>query len=230
MNRLEVIQTVADRVGARTYLEIGIKRGATFLRVRVSRKLAVDPEPFLARRAVVKACVRDPRNLFNRIARKTSDEFFAEPPPFLVNRRLDVAFIDGLHTYAQSLKDVENCLGFLNPGGIILLHDCNPGNAQAARPALQPPAETIGWSGDVWKTIVHLRFFRPNLRAFVLDCDCGIGVVSRGDSEDQSVPVVADTETLDRMGYEELALDRERLLGLRHPSYLQRFLDTLSAR
>lgn len=35
---------------------------------------------------------------------------------------------------------------------------------------------TPPWSGDVWKSIVHLRSIRPDLRVAVLDCDSGVGI------------------------------------------------------
>jgi predicted O-methyltransferase YrrM len=51
--------------------------------------------------------------------RMTSDEFFA------ANQfTFDIVFIDGLHD--QVAKDIENSLRVLNPGGIIVMHDCNP--------------------------------------------------------------------------------------------------------
>ena len=34
-----------------------------------------------------------------------------------------VFFIDGLHEYAQVKRDIENSLNFLEPNGVILLHD-----------------------------------------------------------------------------------------------------------
>ena len=58
---------------------------------------------------------------------------------------------------------------FLSPGGVVVLHDCNPNSATNAYPAtsleevekLNLPDFTGSWCGDVWKTIVHLRSQQP---------------------------------------------------------------------
>ena len=51
----------------------------------------------------------------------TSDEFFKK------NRQnFDIIFLDGLHTYEQTIKDIDNGLRFLNTSGVILVHDCLP--------------------------------------------------------------------------------------------------------
>ena len=104
-----------------------------------------------------------------------------------------------------------------------------PPNAAAAQPALSPAqAGTLGlpdwtgeWCGDVWKTICSLRS-RKDLRAFVLDCDCGLGIITRGKPEDGLELTDADIE---KMGYADLDQDRKRLLDLKPASFLQEFLD-----
>jgi hypothetical protein len=104
---------------------------------------------------------------------------------------LDVVFVDGLHTYQQALKDVNNSLINLNEKGVIIIHDCNPPHEAAAYPAdsydhaasLSLPGWTGEWCGDVWKTICYLRSHRNDLKIFVLDCDYGLGIVMRGEPD-----------------------------------------------
>lgn len=228
MDRVELLQRLIDAVGARLYLEIGVKRGDTFLSLRARRKIAVDPRPMLPRRAVLAAALRDPRNLTNLVVTSTSDAFFARPPRRLAAGGLDIAFVDGLHTYEQSLRDVEGCLEWLAPGGAIVLHDCNPASAAAAEPApAPPPGAGEGWSGDVWKTIVHLRALRPDLSAFVIDADCGLGVVTRGRS---ASPPALGAEEIARLDYSALAAARRELLDLRPPDEVDRLAASLSRR
>ncbi|MGA8123581.1 MAG: class I SAM-dependent methyltransferase [Mycobacterium sp.] len=43
--------------------------------------------------------------------------------------------MDGLHTYRQVVRDVENTLRHLRDDGGIVLHDCNPAHASIACPA-----------------------------------------------------------------------------------------------
>lgn len=228
MHRVELLQRLIDALDARLYLEIGVKRGGTFLRLRARRKIAVDPRPMLPRRAQLAAVLRDPRNLTNRVVARTSDAFFAEPPRRLRAGVLDVAFVDGLHTYEQSLRDVESCLEWLAPGGVVVVHDCNPTDAAAAEPAAAPPPGAgEGWSGDVWKTIVHLRALRPDVQAFVLDADCGLGVVARRRS---ASPLDLGADEIARLGYRDLAAARRELLDLRPPADVDRLVASLARR
>jgi len=119
----------------------------------------------------------------------TSEAFFANETAFLEQHHIDVALIDGLHTYEQVVRDVENTLRFLRDDGVIFLHDCNPALAVIGQPAAsytdflaqQTGPLVIGvWSGDVWKAIVYLRSTRPDLRVAVLQCDDDASVVLDG--------------------------------------------------
>ena len=154
-----------------------------------------------------------------------SDEFFASPPPTCTTLGIDVAFVDGLHTYGQSLFDVENCLRYLNRNGVILLHDCNPPSEAAATVArswedvskMNPPNWNGAWTGDVWKTIVHLRSCRADLNVGVMDCDFGIGVAFRNRQE-SLLPYTPDN--IQRLSYADLDEHRFAFLGLFLPSEL----------
>ena len=53
--------------------------------------------------------------------RTTSDEFFKNN-----KEKFDLIFLDGLHTYHQTIKDINNSLRNLNSNGIIIIHDCLP--------------------------------------------------------------------------------------------------------
>jgi SAM-dependent methyltransferase len=216
--RAPIIQEAIQRLGAAAYLEIGVNRGDNFARIDVLHKSGVDPIPPADK--VLREVERGA--LYFAM---TSDEFFGNQERLLATRGIDVALVDGLHTYRQSLADVENCLRWLNPGGIIFMHDCCPSSAAMATPA-ETAAELeryraahprCAWTGDVWKTIVRLRSTRPDLRACVLDCDFGIGVVFPGRTEGL---LDFTPEQIETMSYGDLAADRRRLLGLRHPWHL----------
>ncbi len=97
----------------------------------------------------------------------------------------------GLHTYEQSFKDVENSLRCLNARGVVITHDCNPQSEAMARPlrlmGYAPGSNQqdwgVEWNGDVWKTICRLRSTHDDLNIFVLDCDKGMGIITRGKPE-----------------------------------------------
>lgn len=227
MDRIEILRRIAAALNARHYLEIGVSKGESFFPLRIARKVAVDPHPRLSWRKRLRKCIANPANLFNAYHRITSDEYFARcaPPP----GGFDLAFIDGLHTYEQALRDTLNTLKVLNPGGVVALHDCTPPNEAAAYPArsyedaaaARPPGWTGEWCGDVWKAIVHLRAAHPELEVAVLDCDYGVGLVRRG--RGAPAPPV-DLAALARWDYARLAAARTELLNLRPPAYLDAWI------
>ncbi len=47
--------------------------------------------------------------------------------PYMGDNSVDMAFIDGDHSYEACLYDLLNCLRIVRPGGIIAIHDyCTP--------------------------------------------------------------------------------------------------------
>ncbi|MFC1775865.1 class I SAM-dependent methyltransferase [Pseudomonadota bacterium] len=187
MNRLGVIQSVINRKDNVKYLEIGVNDGRVFLKVKAHRKIAVDPMFQIPRADKLRYGLRNPTNIRNRYFKMTSNTFFENHADAL-KKGIDVAFIDGLHTHEQSFCDVVNCLGFLNPDGVIIMHDCLPPNAAACQKANSPeeaillehPGWTNEWTGDVYKALLQLRVTRNDLDIFVVDADYGLGVIRKG--------------------------------------------------
>lgn len=229
MDRLDVIQDVIDRTNARNYLELGVFDGLNFFRVAAPRKVAVDPVFAFSARDRLRWVLKNRSNLRASYHQTTSDDFFANvarPENF------DVIFIDGLHTYAQALRDVTNALHRLSRRGIIVMHDCNPPHVAAALPAPSiddaraagVPGWTNEWCGDVWKAVCHLRSQRDDLQVFVLDCDYGVGIVRVGVPESRPELTVTD---IGRMSYEDLDANRLTLLNLKPIDYWSNFMATL---
>jgi hypothetical protein len=227
VNRIKAVQRALEGRAKPIYLEIGVSRGAAFRRVIADQKIAVDPAFKLSARS---RRLADSRARATHYFETTSDAFFANETTFLEQHRIDVALIDGLHTYEQVVRDVENTVRYLRDDGIIFLHDCNPALAVIGRPAAsyadflaqQTGPLVIGvWSGDVWKAIVHLRSTRPDLQIAVLKCDLGVGIVRKGSPESR---LAYSPAQIAKLNYADLRADRERLLNLRPPAYLGEFL------
>ena len=87
MHRRALIQDILDRQGRGTYLEIGVRRGRTFLPVRARRKIAVDPEFLISFKERVYWSVRNPCNLWARFLEMESDHFFCELAEFQTRYR-----------------------------------------------------------------------------------------------------------------------------------------------
>lgn len=221
MNRIKVVQKALDGRAKSVYLEIGVWRGFTFRYMSADEKIAVDPALKLSARTRRQA---DAKARATHYFEMTSDAFFANEAGFLEQRGIDVALIDGLHTYEQTLRDVENTLHHLRDDGVIVLHDCNPANALVGRPARSRadlPWWYFIWSGDVWKVIVHLRSTRDDLRIAVLNCDFGLGVIRKGFPESRLSYSPAQVKALE---YADLAADRKRLLNVKPPGYVDELL------
>jgi hypothetical protein len=223
MNRVQVVQGWLNRFPQGTYLEIGVQFGLSFAPARTRRKIAVDPRirmPRFARRIAARRAAE------THYFETTSDCFFAEQAGLLGASGIDVALIDGLHTHEQTVVDVENTLRWLTPGGLIVMHDCNPQSAAQACPAAsyeQFRKRHWGswfWCGDVWKTILYLRACRKDLEVLVLDCDFGVGIVRRGQPH---TTLDLSAEAIRGLTYDDLARDRQRLLNLQPARYYHEF-------
>jgi hypothetical protein len=228
MNRLDIIQIVINRLKAKTFLEIGIKKGKVFLKVKARKKMGIDPIIKINRKRKIVSYLINYNNIFNEYFQMTSDSFFAlQPNPITKINGVDVVFIDGLHTYKQSLRDVQNCLSYLNRDGVIIMHDCNPLSEAEAQPANSSidaasanlPGWTGAWCGDVWKTVVYLRSIRSDLQVFVLNCDHGVGIISWGKPENL---LNYSAEEIDNLSYKDLDRDRKNLINLKEVDYLDK--------
>ncbi len=217
IERTTVIQNLIDLKAYKRYLEIGVERGINLFQIDIQDKLAVDP-------ALKTPCGNNnfPGHRFFEI---TSDDFFRSPPKDVKDGGIDIALIDGLHTYEQALKDVENCLRYLRPNGVIVMHDCLPASEAEAEPSLElarvTPGFTGNWTGDVYKTIIHLRAFRPDLFAAVLDCDHGVGIVYKGTPDSM---ITIDENAIARLSYTDLRYNLGHWLNIKPAEWFNEWL------
>ncbi len=243
LDRFKALSALIGHVRAETYLEIGVEFGRVFLNIRAPRKIGVDPHNACLPKLLARGVSWHDRSMvlgirWNTLLGRertyffemTSDEFFRRNSGLFARGQIDVALVDGEHTCEQAYRDVQNCLRFLSPHGVILMHDCRPVTAaHAVRAASLGEAQLINrrvpdwdgaWCGDVWKAIPRLRA-RPDLQVFVLDCDMGLGVVTRGAPENL-LPLSG--EELDSLSFSDYEKNRDSLLNLKPESYFYDFL------
>src|SRR3989338_3697424 len=224
MDRIDVVQKTLDKINGKVYLEIGVENGVSFLPISAEIKVGIDILPLNEN---IKKYFDGKSKIYFQM---NSVEFFNNYKDIFEDYKIDVAFIDGFHGYEQSLKDVENCLNYLSKKGVIIMHDCNPPSEIIATPpsllesARKSPKWNGTWTGDVWKTIVHLRSFRNNLNIFVLNCDWGLGIITKGKSEGILNYSVKDIK---KMSYFQLDEDVEELLNLKEPGYFYKLLEKI---
>jgi hypothetical protein len=165
--RYDLINYIAEQYDSNDYLEIGVNDGSCIRKIRIPNKDGVDPSPNS------ELGFGEPVPEINY--QVTSDYFFDN----YAYKKYDVIFIDGLHHAEQVDVDIQNSLKYLNDGGFILLHDCNPPEYEIQL----VPRQTGIWNGDVWKSIVKLRCTDPSLEINVIDTDWGIGLIKKGEQE-----------------------------------------------
>lgn len=141
------------------YLEIGVHEGETFFAIEAARKVAVDPAFQFDVNAARDA---DARAAFHLMP---SDAYFGEVAGG--RERFDVIFIDGLHTFEQTLRDLINATAVLQPQGVIVIDDVLPNSEMAA---LKDFAEVLrrkqdgeawdgSWMGDVYRLVFFIESF-----------------------------------------------------------------------
>ncbi len=167
LNYGHFLRTLHERLTPRTYLEIGVRTGATF-KLADCAAIAIDPEFML------KGDVTGKKPLCLQF-QETSDAFFAHrDPTALLGAPLDMAFLDGMHLFEFLLRDFINTERHAHRNAVIVLHDCLPahiGMSRRERSAARSPFPYNGWwTGDVWKIVPVLRQYRPDLSVEILDC------------------------------------------------------------
>jgi len=233
-HRRKLIPFIAQKKKTKTYLEIGVRGGKTFYPVKVRKKIAVDPDFRIKQQYKKEQNRRYWPNYFAKYFECTSDYFFEHhAAKILKPGKLDLAFIDGLHTAEQTYIDVVNAFKYIADDGIIVVHDVSPQSAAAAYPAssidevkkIQPEGFNGMWSGDVWKIMPLLRKNFPDYFMFVIDHDSGIGLISKSplllDPDSAEGEKLGFTEQdLDDWTYETLDQRREELLNLKDDAYI----------
>jgi tetratricopeptide (TPR) repeat protein len=163
-----VLQRFHDRFKPHSYLEIGVDQGASItLANPPTVAIGIDPEPRL-QKAPKTVC---------KIFPLTSDDYFAgrDVRRDMEADTVDLAFIDGLHTFDQVLRDFINIEKIAGQQTIVLVHDCLAIDTLTA----ERERKTVFWTGDVWKFVPILRENRPDLNVFTIAAPpSGLGVVS----------------------------------------------------
>lgn len=218
-NRTTLIQGLINKRSYQNYLEIGVFVGQNFLQIKAGNCVGVDLN--------IKVPKSDILEEYRKLVELDSDTYFTNRVSNDFSNGIDIAFVDGLHTFNQSLKDVLNALANLSEGGVVIMHDCYPKNYAASIDDMEEAKKTEGynghWNGDVYKTIIWLRTFRKDLNVSVINCDHGLGVVYV--EEPDSVLDFSEQEILD-MEYDYLKANAFELLNIKEPSTFFRKLGT----
>jgi len=194
VKRWDIINYIIEQNGFINYLEIGVNDAECIKQIKAEYKDGVDPYP---------GSEVGGGNFPEINYPISSDEFFE----LIKNHdiKYDLIFIDGLHHSEQVDKDILNSLNHLIPNGFIIMHDCNPPEYEIQL----IPRQTGLWNGDVWKSIVKLRYSREDLEINVVDTDWGVGIVKFGKQE-----LYKKTNLEECLTYNYMDNNREDLLNI----------------
>lgn len=188
----DVLARIVGLVKPRTYLEIGVEEGNS-LRLVAPSTVAIGIDPALR--------LTQPTQPNQKLFNMTSDAFFAghDLRAELGGLPVDLALIDGMHNFEYALRDFANLERYCDRGSTILIHDCCPLDRETSeRERLH-----IFWSGDIWRLIVLLRKYRPDLSVHTIRTPpTGLGMVRNLDPDSRFL-----FDHYDRLCREFLALD-----------------------
>jgi len=155
LTRSDMINMIAKKINAKSYLEIGVQTGKTFIAVAIEHKIGVDPDPRWKHQTYL----------------MTSDQYFDQ-----IEGNFDIIFVDGLHHSEQVNKDIQNALKRLNIGGVILVDDVAP-----KKESYQTRDITdIHWCGDVWRSWLDTRYrYLNDYYTRTYDIAFGIGIITK---------------------------------------------------
>ncbi len=203
------LRALAQTNDAKTYLEIGVEKGSTFLNASFFElRHGVDPH--------FRFDVEKYESSSVRCFEMTSDEFFvshADP-----KQKYDVIFLDGRHTFEQTFRDFCCSNAHATDQTIWILDDIAPSDIFSAHRDTQAAyryREAHGlqgkaWTGDVFKVVFAIHDFFPNL-SYHTTADGKPQTVVIRRARTSFAPLFNDLERISRMTYYDFVERRECL-------------------
>jgi hypothetical protein len=188
----QVLARIIETVRPRSYVEIGVAAGDSLRLVKAPTiAVGIDPQPQLTA----------PLAPNQKVFVETSDAFFAghDLRAELGGLPVDLAFIDGMHHFEFALRDFANLERYCTPASTILIHDVYPLDRETA----ERERRRNFWSGDVWRLILLLKKYRPDLGIHTIGtAPTGLALVRKLDPASRVL-----LERHDQICQEYLALD-----------------------
>lgn len=188
----DVLSAIHRHLKPATYLEVGVFQGKSLVLADPSTvAVGIDPAPD----------IRVPLGKNAHIHAMTSDAFFSERDVMAEfdGRPIQLAFIDGMHHFDFALRDFAHIERHCTRESIVLIHDCFP----LDRTTADRDRVTTFWSGDVWRLIVALKKYRPDLEIHTIATHpTGLGLIRNLDPNSRILSekmdaIVAEFSTMD---------------------------------
>jgi hypothetical protein len=196
---------LAEKLGAKSYLEIGVHRGRTFFHTNVAMKHAVDPK--------FKFDPAEFENENTRFFAMTSDDYFRNHAD---GRKFDLVFLDGLHVFEQTFRDFCSALTLTHDRSVIVIDDTYPSDVYSACPDLAGASlrkeyggTGRGWHGDVFKMVYAIHDFFPLLSYATINTGGNPQTLVWREARKGFAPLLDSLEGVSRMTW----FDLQRHLG-----------------
>ncbi len=152
---LKVLAQLHEKLHPDFYLEIGVRLGKS-LQLASCESVGVDPQ----------FDIKVDLGSNHRLLRTSSDEFFEERENDALRlKKIDIAFIDGMHLFEFVIRDFINVEKNSSGHTVVVIDDIYPNHLlQAERKRCSQV-----WTGDVWKVTHCLGKFRPDLQLTYLN-------------------------------------------------------------
>jgi hypothetical protein len=178
------------------YFEIGVQTGKS-LALAKCEAIGVDPMPMVV--------VELPAS--SKVITSSSDSFFKKQSDILLQKSIDLCFIDGMHLFEYVLRDFINVEKYAKPNSLIIIDDIFPGHPDQAK----RERCTRAWTGDVWKLKETLAKYRPDLFILAIDAyPTGLLLIS---ALDPSNTTLSDSYQIIKNDYSNLDPAPEKLIN-----------------
>ena len=209
MKILDLINIIAEKIHAKTYLEIGTQHGDKFYNVKVPHKIGVDINEILK---------SDPKSGL-KFFHMSDKEFFKIAKK--ENFKYDIIFIDANHSFKQSLFDLKQSINFLSEKGVILMHDVAPPNVSFTL----AENSSGSYTGEVWKTLLYLRYNIEDYDFMTWPEDYGLAIIFKKKRVLKKVSELTNISYLEHLKFDYFIKDIDNFMNFRDLKYIKSFFD-----
>lgn len=218
------LNVLAEKLGAKSYLEIGVHRGRTFFHTSVAMKHAVDPK--------FKFDPAEFEDETTRFFAMTSDDYFRNHAD---GQKFDLVFLDGLHVFEQTFRDFCSALTLTHDRSVIIIDDTYPSDVYSACPDLagaslrdQYGGTGRGWHGDIFKMIFAIHDFFPMLSYATINTGGNPQTLVWRQARQDFKPVLNSLEGVSRMTWFDLQRHLDTMNFIEEKAGLDRVVAALA--
>lgn len=204
MSLPSLINRYISRYGFQNYLEIGVSEGETFEKINAPLKHAVDTQ--------FKYNFTEKMTDKSHYFQKSSDEYFLSDERL---SEIDIVYLDGLHTFEQTLKDLLNVCAHSRHRALIIIDDVDPidwfsslnDQSETYKYRREHLGERIhyAWNGDVFKLIPFVHDFLPSFDYVSFRADGALRTMVWKSTKHQiRQQLFGDLEKISRLDYRSL--------------------------